>query len=94
MFKTLRRAKFPATKSIPGDMDAYFGVRKTDGPGQMVKTKIVDKYGHPVGEYLGMLQSVLETKTTKNRWSETFSTWQAMLGVEKGARPCTYTKPN
>ena len=51
VFKT-RRARFPAAKNIPGHLGAYLGIRMIDSPGQMVKTKILDRYGHPVGEYV------------------------------------------
>lgn len=47
-----QRARFPATKNIAGILDAYLGLRKTDRPGKMVKTKILDRHGHPVGQYV------------------------------------------
>lgn len=51
VFKT-RCARFSAAKNIPGHLGAYLGIRMIDGPGQMVKTKILDRFGHPVGEYV------------------------------------------
>lgn len=46
-----QRAKFSATKSTAGELDVYLDIRMTDGPGQMIRTKILDRQGHPVGEY-------------------------------------------
>lgn len=51
VFET-QRARFPATKNAVGVLDTYLGLRKTDGPGKMVKTQILDKYGQPVGQYV------------------------------------------
>lgn len=61
VFKT-QRARLPATKNVMGHLSAYLGIRMIDGTGQMIKTKILDRCGHPVGEYVAERIGELDLK--------------------------------